>query len=869
VGSLVLTCDSLFEPLAIGSQQPSLGMALNGSSSEPASIEISVRDNVTEIWSTGPIPFDSSVMYAGQALVPGRRYTWTATVTFTDGSLVEGDSFWECSPTLHEPWSSLWIQPDPHSQPALNVPVDDDLDDTTRWLNPVVALSTSFDLTGSAHRGRLHITARGHYVAFINGARVGDHELAPGWTDYRVRTHFQTHDVTDLLVPGNNTIRVLLGDGWFAGLIGPDVRQRGAHYGWSPSLTALLVAETPDELVEITTDESWTWSSTALRYSDMLAGELCDEFQFADPTPRSVQVVPSDASIVVPDPGVPIRVVRELAALSVSPREPGRWIVDFGQNFAGRVRIDVSQLTRGERLRLRHAEVLQPNGELYTDNLRSAAATDTFVGDGVTQWYEPLFTYHGFRFVEVVAEFAHFDAEGIVGRALSSDTPSSGQVDTSDPMLGKLVSNIEWSQRSNFMSVPTDCPQRDERLGWGGDAQVFLATACWNSDLRAFLRKWATDIVDAQLPSGAFSDVAPKVYVHREGAPGYADAGVTAPWTLYRNYGDLQAVKDHLPSMKKWADWIVDGNPEGLWLNRVGHNYGDWLAPGVTAPHELVATASLARSLHRIRVMAEAVGEHGTASEIDDYLSHTVDAYREAFLADDGRVASETQTAYVLTLAAPIASASERPEIASHMSAALRRDGRLTTGFLGVADILPELTRAGFAHQAWDLILSREVPSWGYAIDRGATTIWERWDGIRADGTFQTRNMNSFNHFCLGSVGEWLYEFAAGITREPQSSGWRAVRIAPNPTDRIESLAARYLTPFGQIRSGWSNTSSGRTYDVTIPGGVEADFELPAGEVIRNVSSATQDAPGMLKSIEQTGHVRLQAGHTVVQSQHR
>ena len=440
----------------------------------------------------------------------------------------------------------------------------------------------------------------------------------------------------------------------------------------------------------------------------------------------------------------------------------------------------------GTEVTLRHAEALNPDGTVYTTNLRSARQADTYIlkGEG-EEVYEPRFTFHGFRYVEVTGYPGEPPLGAITGRVVHSATPPAGSFECSSPMVNKLQENIVWGQRGNFLSVPTDCPQRDERLGWTGDAQVFVRTAAFNMDVAAFFEKWMVDVQDAQSPEGAFPDVAPLLRGSglidlRWGAPAWGDAGVIVPWTIYRTYDDTRIVERHYSAMARWMEYLYEANPDLIRKNRMGNNYGDWLSPkGDLTPKDLLATAYWAYDAKLMAEMAGATGRSDDAREYRDLNENIRAAFEETYVSPDGRIKGDTQTGYLLALHMDLLPEELRSAAAEHLVRTIEReDWHLTTGFAGVGYLCPVLTEAGYTDVAYRLLENETYPSWGYTVKNGATTIWERWDGWTEENGFQSPNMNSFNHYSLGSVGEWLYRYVAGIDLgEPATAASLSVRV--------------------------------------------------------------------------------------------
>jgi alpha-L-rhamnosidase len=556
-----------------------------------------------------------------------------------------------------------------------------------------------------------------------------------------------------------------------------------------------------------------------------------------------------DTNLVAqPDEG--IRVTEELEAKTVTEPESGRYVLDLGRNMVGWVRLKVEG-EAGTRVTLRHAKALNPDGTIYTTNLRSARATDHYVlgGDG-EEVYEPRFTFHGFRYVEVT------------GRVVHSATPPSGSFECSSRMVNKLQENIVWGQRGNFLSVPTDCPQRDERLGWMGDAQVFVRTASFNMDVAAFFEKWMVDVEDAQSPEGAFPDVAPMLKGSglidlTGGAPAWGDAGVIVPWTIYRTYDDTRIVERHYDAMARWMEYLYRANPDLIRKNRMGNNYGDWLSPkGDHTPKHLLATAYWAYDAKLMAEMAEATGRQEDAEEYRDLNERIKAAFQAAYVSPDGRIEGDTQTCYLLALHMELLPEELRSAAAEHLVRTIEReDWHLSTGFVGVGYLCPVLTEAGYTGVAYRLLENETHPSWGYTIRNGATTIWERWDGWTEEKGFQSPNMNSFNHYSLGSVGEWLYRYVAGIDLgEP---GYGRIVIRPRPGGNLTHASGAYDSVRGRISSSWKIEDNQFVLETLIPPNITATVHVPSTDDVSEGGRPVDEADGV-------EFLRAEEGETVL-----
>ncbi|SFN31459.1 alpha-L-rhamnosidase [Actinomadura madurae] len=850
-----LTCEHLETPMGLDEASPRLSWKLrssrrgDGQTTYRLTVALQRRDlDDAErlVWDTGRRESADGVLvpYDGPPLQSSTRYHWRVEVWDSQESQAGKAESWFETGLMHAgEWRAAWIGRDPKAAGVVEPPGGPESGgrtDRTRHLAPLSHLRRSFDLDGRMPvRARAYCSARGLYQLRVNGHRVGDAELAPGWTEYHSRVLYQTYDVTGLLRNGENVLGAVLADGWWSGYVGFDSRHQALRYGQAPQLIVQVLLDFPDGSRRwIGTDGGWRERDGAIKYADLLMGEYvdaCDALPGWDApgyddgiwAPAVVLDRSTEVLRAVPDP--PVRVTEELAPRSIDARPGDRLIVDFGQNMVGRVRLTVRGAERGRRIRLRHAEMLD-DGELYVENLRTAEATDVYVAAGEpVEVFEPTFTFHGFRYAEITGYPGDLAPEDVTGRVLHSDTPFTGEFACSDEAVNRLHANIVWGQRGNFVAVPTDCPQRDERLGWLADAQVFLPTACRNADVAAFFARWMRDVVDAQDAGGAFPDVAPKVCVEREGAPAWGDGGVIIPWHLYRTYGDRRVLERSYPAMKAWVDYIHRHNPDLVWRHRVGNHYGDWLQVDATTPRDLLATAYFARSARIVAQAAEVLGEDADAERHGALHADIREAFVDAFVdTSDGRVEGGTQTAYLLALAFELMPDRLVPAAVRHLAADIEaRDRHLTTGFVGVALLCPTLAEHGRADLAYALLHQDSFPSWLYSIRHGATTIWERWDGWTEDRGFQSPEMNSFNHYSLGSIGDWLYGGVAGIDQRPGSVAYERLLLRPRIGGTPTWARARQATPLGDVSCGWSIEDGELRLEAAVPPGASATLHIP------------------------------------------
>ncbi|CAN5223312.1 alpha-L-rhamnosidase [soil metagenome] len=870
-----LKCEYRVDPLGIDERVPRLSWALEseGRGQTQSAYRVLVAGNEEDLeaeekllWDSGRVESGRTVgvEYGGEALRSGLHCVWKVCVWDGAGnpSPYSPPAVFESGLLETSDWEGAWISAGKGPAGDMEPPSGDEYDDLANGLAPSPYLRKGFSLYKPVSRARLYATARGVYELYLNGSRVGDDVLAPGWTDYDQRVQYQTYDVTPLLAEGQNALGAVLGDGWFAGFVGFDPKHRGALYGPRPQLLAQLNVEYEDGTTEsLATDGSWRCSTGPILYSDLLVGESYDarrempgwaEPGLDDSGWYGVEVEEIGDTNLVAQPDEGIRVTEELEAKTVTEPESGPYVFDLGRNMVGWVRLKVEG-EAGTEVTLRHAEALNPDGTIYTENLRSARQVDTYIlkGDG-EEVYEPRFTFHGFRYVEVTGYPGELPLGAVTGRVVHSATPSSGSFECSSPMVSRLQENIVWGQRGNFLSIPTDCPQRDERLGWTGDAQVFVRTASFNMDVAAFFGKWMVDVEDAQSPEGAFPDVAPLLRGSglidlRWGAPAWGDAGVIVPWTIYRTYDDTRIVERHYSAMTRWMEYLREANPDLVRKNRMGNNYGDWLSPkGDLTPKDLLATAYWAYDAGLMAEMAGAIGRHDDAREYRDLNENIKAAFEEAYVSPDGRIQGDTQTCYLLALHMELLPEDLRSAAAEHLVRSIEReDWHLSTGFAGVGYLCPVLTEAGYADVAYRLLENETYPSWGYTIKNGATTIWERWDGWTEENGFQSPNMNSFNHYSLGSVGEWLYRYVAGIDLDPHGVGYERILIRPRPGGSLTHARAEYDSVRGRISSSWKVEDDRFVLEVLIPPNTTANVHVPSTDDVSEGGRPVDEAEGV------------------------
>jgi alpha-L-rhamnosidase len=713
---------------------------------------------------------------------------------------------------------------------------------------PAAYLRQTFDLSKTVQRARLYVTALGSYRVFLNGSRVGNDVLTPGFTDYRKRVLYQTYDVTNQVARGTNVIGAVLGDGWY----GSPLTWVGAYFFTPPDrFLAQLELEYSDGTHDaIVTDNSWKAAPSPIRASQIYSGETYDarfevngwdKSDFNDSEWKPAIIGNSPTLAVTSQIDSPVQVITTIQPKTITPSKNGAFIFDMGQNMVGWAKLKVKG-DAGAKVRLRFAEILNPDGTIYTENLRSADATDIYIlRGGDEETYRPLFTFHGFRYVEVTGYPGVPTLDSIEGEVASSVSEDpAARLKTSSELVNRMYEIGLWGQRGNFLSVPTDCPQRDERLGWMGDAAVFWRTGSYNFDVAAFSQKFVEDIVDAQSSEGAFTNVSPNTMPAGggggmqgpvvwndglDGAPGWGDAGVIVPWTTWMQYGDKAVIEKNWQAMQRWMEFIRSRNPDFLRKNGVGPNFADWLAPDTNTNKDLLATAYWALIARMMSQMARAVGKESDAKRYDELVHNIRSVFQKAYIKDDGTVGTGTQTSYVVALYTKVAPDNLEPALVNKLVKDIEaRNWHLSTGFLGTPFLLFTLADHGRSDVAYRLLLNETYPSWGYMLSKGATTWWERWNGDTGDPS-----MNSYNHYAFGSVIAWVYRYAAGIDTTPDAPGFKEIMIHPHLDSQMQSARAEYDSVYGKIVSRWKGTPAGSfSLQVTIPANTSAKVFLPA-----------------------------------------
>ncbi|KJF43403.1 alpha-L-rhamnosidase [Draconibacterium sediminis] len=856
-----LVCEYHENPVGIDVEQPRLSWQLYSDQQNvvQSAYEIraagSVKDLASkskQLWNSGKVESDKSVnvVYGGPQPESMQRVYWQVRVWDNTGkaSSWSEPAYWEMGILEPELWKASWI----------TLPNEPESEDS----KPAQYYRNEFSTSKSIKSARAYVTSHGLYQLFLNGEKVSDQLFTPGWTSYNKRLQYQTYDVTEMLQK-ENAVGVVLGDGWYRGNIGW-VSANG-YYGNDLALLFQLKIDYTDGSSEwIVSDKNWKVNNGPIRKSDIYNGETYDARMeltgwantgYTADGWKSVEEVDQPKDLLIAPQGVPVKAVEEIKPIEFITTPNGEKVYDMGQNMVGWIRIKMKG-KEGQKVQLKFAEVLDKEGNFYTANLRGAECTDTYIfGKDGEVVYEPKFTFHGFRYLQLIG-FDEIPAkEDITGVVIYSDMEPTGTFVCNDEMINQLQHNIQWGQKGNFLDVPTDCPQRDERLGWTGDAQVFSMTAGYNFNVAAFYTKWMKDVAADQLDNGVVPHVIPDVLNGQGGATGWADAVAVIPWSVYKIYGDTRILEENYPAITKWVGYMNErAGDDYLWTGDT--HYGDWLAyattrsdyPGATTEKDLLATAYFYYTTTLTAKIAQLIGKPQDTQKYKQLAANIKEAFNDEFVTPNGRLVSHTQTAYVIALTFGILPDSMVDDAADYLAKDVEKFRHLTTGFLGTPILCPTLSAIGRDDLAFMLLNRKDYPSWLYPVTQGATTIWERWDGQKPDGSFQDVGMNSFNHYAYGAIGEWLYNHVAGIKVDENNPGYKKFFLAPNPGGGLTQVDATFNSVYGPIKSDWKISDGQMIYQVEVPANTSAEVVLPKAKV------AEINMDGDLKSsAKQTG----------------
>ncbi len=869
-----LRCEYHVNPVGIDIEKPRMSWQIQSDDVNVKQLAYEIRvadlpENLNKrnhlIWWSGKVKSDNSVNveYEGPVMKSMQRVYWQVRIWDNLNNVTDWSepAFWETGILEAKLWKALWIT------------VKDEIDGKGKWAAQYYR--KEFSLTKRIKSARIYTTSLGLNQLFLNGKKVGDQYFNPGWTSYHKRLQYQTYDVTGMLQE-KNAIGVILADGWFRGKIGYHLPH--SYYGNQLGLLLQLKVEYTDGTSEtLRTDTSWKFSSGAILESNIYDGELYDARLEMDDWSmpgfdgkawKETVLLDYPKDKLIAPQGVPVKAIEEIkpAKLFITPR--GETVIDMGQNMVGWLRIKVKG-EKGDTVKISFSEVLDKDGNFYTENLRSAKATNTYIlKGGAKEIYEPFFTFFGFQFAKLEGFSTPPEISQFSGIVIHSEMAPTGNFSCSDSLINQLQSNIRWGQKDNFLDVPTDCPQRDERLGWTGDAQVFSMTAAFNYDVAAFYTKWAKDIAADQLSSGKVTDVVPDVLEGDGGSTAWSDVAIIIPWTVYRVYGDKRILKEQYPSMKAWVDYMHGrAGTDNLWDG--DNHYGDHLAfgsnrndyKGATTEKDLIATAYYYHSTKLLVKIARILGKDEDAQWYESLAPKIKKAFADEFITANGRLVSHTQTAYSLSLYFGLVPENLMDKAASYLANDVQKFGHLTTGFVGTPLLCSTLSEIGRDDLAFMLLTRKEYPSWLYPVTKGATTIWERWDGIKPDGTFQDPVMNSFNHYAYGAIGEWLYSHVAGIRVDEENPGYKHFFLNPHPGGGLTYANADFLSMYGKITSAWETKGNAMVYSCTVPPNTTATvcFDGTNSMDVRFNNQLLSDNES-IKTFEEKGNLRIEIG---------
>ena len=816
-----LLCEYRTNPIGIDEPLPRFSWKLE--SDKENVLQTAYEIKVDGMWKSGKVESGQSVhlVYDGAPLQPYTRYRYAVRVWDNQGEVSDWtEGYFEMGLMDNKNWTASWIMAPEGDGDVLPV------------------FQKKFILDGDITTARMYATALGNYEITLNGQRVGDAWLAPGFTSYNKHLLYQTYDITPLL-KRENTLCITLAKGWCRGRIawGND----GNFFHCKPGILAQLRIEREDGTVQtIATDDTWQYAESPYRFSEIYDGETYDANLEGDDNRnwKPVQRLQYPLSHISAQAHEPVRITQRIQPVELLKTPKGETVIDFGQNMVGWAECKVSG-QRGDRVLLSFGEVLDKEGNFYNENYRSAKNRVEYILSGKgEECYHPHFTFQGFRYVRVDAFPGEATLENFTGVVIHSDFKRTGTFRCGNAEINQLYQNTLWGQRGNFVDVPTDCPQRDERLGWTGDAQVFIKTAALNYQVGPFFEKWLTDLRLDQTAEQGVPHVIPNVFGPQApdtwSSSAWGDAATICPWEIYRAYGDKRILERQYESMRAWVDYIrAQGVEEALW--NTGFHYGDWLAMdaaegsyrGRTA-EDFIATVFFAHSTRLVSKTAEVLGKEEEATAYRELYEKIRSSFREEFVTPRGRLTEDTQTAYVLALHFDLVENRSRA-IERLTELVQQNDGKLTTGFVGTPYLCHALTDNGQAELAYSLVLQTEYPSWLYSVRQGATTIWEHWDGIKPDGTFWSTAMNSYNHYAYGSVVDWMYTKAAGIQYDESAPGYQKIFFRPVPDKRFGFVEASVDTVYGVVKSAWKYEGDSIHFTVTVPPNTTAVFEAPGG----------------------------------------
>jgi alpha-L-rhamnosidase len=861
-----LLTENQTNPIGLDVQQPRFTWQLMSEQRNisQTAYEITVSGSKGTAWKSGKITSSQSVQvaYAGTALQSGKKYTWQVRVWDNNGktSVWSEPAFFQTAFLNASDWKAKWIEAD-LTEDSIN--------------RPALYFRKQFSSSKKIVSAIVYITAHGMYEAQINGKRIGDAYLTPGWTSYKKRLQYQVYDVTNLVTTGNNAIGVITGNGWYRGFLawGGNKDIYGKKTG---VLFQLDINYSDGTTATIVSDESWRSSTGSIRFSEIYHGETIDAREekagwstasYNDGSWSGVKTQSYSNDILLATYNEPVKKHETFKALKIFTTPKGEKVIDFGQNLVGWVMVKANG-NAGDKITIRHAEVLDKEGDFYIDNLRAANATATYILSGKgEEAFEPHFTFYGFRYIKIEG-VNDIKPENFTAVALYSDMKPTGTFVSSNTLINQLQHNIQWGQRGNFLDVPTDCPQRDERLGWTGDAQAFSRTASFNFGVNNFFAKWLRDVEADQLPSGGVPFVVPNVLGPGAiAATGWADVATIIPWNMYLAYGDKKILENQYNSMAAWVGYMEKASKNYLW--NTGFHFGDWLfyrpfddndGRSAVTDKYMIAQCFFANSVQIMINTAKVLGKNEDANKYTSLLKNVKDAFLKEYVTANGRLVSGTQTAYVLALNFDMLPENLREQTVNKLVENIKSyNNHLTTGFLGTPYLCHVLNRFGKTDVAYTLLMQETYPSWLYPVKMGATTIWERWGGIHPDSTFEPASMNSFNHYAYGAIGDWMYRVVAGLDTYDDAPGYKHIKIQPHIGGGLTNASASLQTYYGKASSGWKLEGNKIIMDIEIPANTTATVFVPASnkEAITENGNAVSSSKELQVTGTENGYVVL------------
>ena len=837
-----LKCEYLISPLTIDVKKPRLSWidATNNPISRDKKqsayriiislTEENILKNKGDIWDSKKVESseNNTVIYSGKNLRSFSKYfwkimlwdennnagDWSETTSFTTGAMKPSD------------WKAEWLWTGVLRDEKLN-----------RFDgNPALYYRKKINISKSVKRAVLYVSALGIYEPYVNGKRVGDDYLSPGWTNYNEHVYYSGYDVTKNMKKGDNAIGCIIADGWYAGHLGWNKQK--AHYGNNPLLNAQLVIEYHDGKKQIIpTDGTWKVSTGPIVEADIMFGEVYDarreisgwsKSDFNDERWGVPWRMQQPKVKLEAQPAQPVRIIHKYKSVKITEPKPGVYVINFGQNISGFVSVTVSEKS-GRKITLKHAEMLNPDGTIYRENLRGDYAVDIYYcKGGKKETYQPRFTFHGFQYLEITGASKKPSAKDVTAMFISSDTPHVGKFESSNKMINKLFSNIYHTQRMNFVDIPTDCPQRDERLGWTGDAQVYIRTAAMITDVQKFFEKWLVELKISQYSNGDYPAVAPALLDPGSG-PAWAEAGIVCPWEIYDFYNDKKVLEVQYDSMTKFINFMIKQSGRNFLPPKQYHCYGDWLSHNAETPNDVIYTAYYAYSADLMSKIARVLGKKSDAKKYAKLFGDIKTAFNKAYIDKNYIIKGDTQTCYILAIVNNLVDCDAKSKAAEYLIEKIEeRNNHLSTGFVGTKDIMTALEKIGRNDVAYKLLLNETYPSWGFSVKHGATSIWERWNGWTPDQGFGDAGMNSFAHYAYGAVYLWISENIGGI--KSAAPGFRKIIIKPVPGGDITKSKCEYKSINGKISTDWKLNKNKFSLDVEIPVNTTAKIYVPAGK---------------------------------------